>query len=257
MAILRSLLLPLGLLLCLWLLCSPASCTNPTAKCKLFSSVTQKTLSLIYINSIVYKSNTLYTLLIHVNSNISSVVLEARNQHNSIIGSWHNPSEYCEDSAKYDLKDPMTKIFKANWTSPNSTDITAAKINIYTVNHLRNAELSSLTLLRAGAPFPVTIKHFPTKHVITISDHKPTTTHKKPTTAHPKPTTTQQKTTTTHPIPTTTLPKPTTTHHTSHPKLKTTHNKHTTRSSANRVFLSPVRDAIQILLIFLTSTLLF
>uniref|UniRef100_A0A8C6MMP6 Placenta-expressed transcript 1 protein n=1 Tax=Moschus moschiferus TaxID=68415 RepID=A0A8C6MMP6_MOSMO len=241
MAILRSLLLPLGLLLCLWLLCSPASCTNPTAKCKLFSSVTQKTLSLIYINSIVYKSNTLYTLLIHVNSNISSVVLEARNQHNSIIGSWHNPSEYCEDSAKYDLKDPMTKIFKANWTSPNSTDITAAKINIYTVNHLRNAELSSLTLLRAGK----------------FLYHKPTTTHKKPTTAHPKPTTTQQKTTTTHPIPTTTLPKPTTTHHTSHPKLKTTHNKHTTRSSANRVFLSPVRDAIQILLIFLTSTLLF
>ena len=61
MAILRPLFLPLGLLLCLWLLCSPASCTNSTTNCKPFLSVTTKKSSLIHISPDVYKSNTLYT----------------------------------------------------------------------------------------------------------------------------------------------------------------------------------------------------
>ncbi|XP_040113929.1 placenta-expressed transcript 1 protein-like [Oryx dammah] len=252
MAILRSPLLPLGLLLCLWLLCSPASCTNPSTRCKAFLWVIAKEPSVIHINPVVYKSNTLYTVSTHVNHGITSVVLEARDQYHSVIGSWQNPSHYCEGRAEYDLKGNFSMLFEAKWMSPNSTDITAVKINIYSLNSLRHAELTSVVLPRNGTLLPVTIKHVSTKHIITTLTHKPTLPHPKPTPPHPKPTTTQEKTTTTHPKPTTTLPKRTTTQHTLHPKLTTTH-----KSSANRAFLSPVREAIQILLIFLTSTLLF
>ncbi|ELR47180.1 Placenta-expressed transcript 1 protein, partial [Bos mutus] len=242
MAILRSLLLPLGLLLCLWLLCSPASCTNSTTNCKPFLSVTTKKSSLIHISPDIYKSNTLYTVSTQVSHGIISVVLEARDQNKSVIGSWENPSDHCEGRAEYYLKGNFSTLFKAKWMSPNSTDITTVKINIYTVNSLRNAELDSITLPEVGT---VTVKHVSTKQVITTPTHKPTP-------APPKPTTNPQKTTTNHSIPTTSLPKPTTSLYTSHPKLTTTH-----KSSANRAFLCPVREAIQILFIFLISTLLF
>ncbi|XP_052509319.1 placenta-expressed transcript 1 protein-like [Budorcas taxicolor] len=252
MAILRSPLLPLGLLLCLWLLCSPASCTNPSTQCKPFSWVTAKKPSVIHINPDVYKSNTLYTVSTHVSHDIISVVLEARDQYHLVTGSWQNPSHYCEGRAEYDLKGNFSTLFEAKWMSSNSTDITAVKINIYSLNSLRRGELTSIILPRNGTPSPVTIKQVSTKHIITTATHKPTLPHPKPTPPHPKPTTAQEKTTTTHPKTTNTLPKTTTTQHTLHPKLTTTH-----KSSANRAFLSPVREAIQILLIFLTSTLLF
>ncbi|KAG5199445.1 hypothetical protein JEQ12_005924 [Ovis aries] len=245
MAILRAPLLPLGLLLCLWLLCSPASCTNPSTQCKPFSWVTAKKPSVIHINPDVYKSNTLYTVSTHVSHDIISVVLEARDQYHLVTGSWQNPSHYCEGRAEYDLKGNFSTLFEAKWMSSNSTDITAVKINIYSLNSLRRGELTSVILPRNGTPSPVTIKQVSTKHIITTPTHKPTLPHPKPTPPHPKPTSAQEKTTTTH-------PKTTNTQHTLHPKLTTAH-----KSSANRAFLSPVREAIQILLIFLTSTLLF
>ncbi|KAF4008885.1 hypothetical protein G4228_000450 [Cervus hanglu yarkandensis] len=188
MVILRPPLLPLGLLLCLWLLCSPASCTNPTAKCKPICSVTNKRPSYIDIYPRGYESNKLYTVSLIVEPNITSVILEARDQNNSVIGSWQNPSQSCEGRAEYNLKGQIRTLFEAKWMSPKSMNISSVMIYIYCTTFLRHAELAVLILSR----------------------------------------------------------KPTTTHH-----------KHTTKNSANRAFLSPVREAIQILLIFLTSTLLF
>ncbi|CAI9152845.1 unnamed protein product [Rangifer tarandus platyrhynchus] len=248
MAILRPPLLPLGLLLCLWLLCSLASCTNPTFECKPISSVTNKLPSYIDIYPWEYESNKLYTVSLIVEPNITSVILEARDQHDSVVGSWQNPSQSCEGRAEYNLKGQIRTLFEAKWMSPKSTDICSVTIYVYCANLLRHAELAPLTLSRGVPPKPTT------------SHPTPTTPHPTPTTPHPTPTTPHPTPTTPHPKPTTSHPKPTTSHPkqtTSHPKQTTTDHKHTTQNSANRAFLSPVREAIQILLIFLTSTLVF
>ncbi|XP_020737952.2 placenta-expressed transcript 1 protein [Odocoileus virginianus] len=294
MAILRPPLLPLGLLLCLWLLCSLASCTNPAVECKPITSVTNKLPSYIDVYPWDYESNKLYTVSLIVEPNITSVILEARDQHDSVVGSWQNPSISCEGRAEYNLKGQIRTLFEAKWMSPKSTDICSVTIYVYCANLLRHAELAPLTLSRVGAPSGENAKHFPVRSITppghrptaaprrttpaprrttpapqrttpappkpTISHPTPTTPHPTPTTPHPTPTTPHPTPTTPHPTPTTSHPKPTTSHPkptTSHPKPTTTNHKHTTRNSANRAFLSPVREAIQILLIFLTSTLLF
>ncbi|XP_043338544.1 placenta-expressed transcript 1 protein-like [Cervus elaphus] len=263
MAILRPPLLPLGLLLCLWLLCSPASCTNPTAKCKPICSVTNKRPSYIDIYPRGYESNKLYTVSLIVEPNITSVILEARDQNNSVIGSWQNPSQSCEGRAEYNLKGQIRTLFEAKWMSPKSMNISSVMIYIYCTTFLRHAELAVLILSRVGAPSAENTKHFPVRS-ITSPGHRPTPAPRKPTPAPPKPTPDPPKPTTSHPTPTTPHPTPTTPPTTPHPtptmtqeKPTTTHHKHTTKNSANRAFLSPVREAIQILLIFLTSTLLF
>uniref|UniRef100_A0A8C9BQF8 Placenta-expressed transcript 1 protein n=1 Tax=Phocoena sinus TaxID=42100 RepID=A0A8C9BQF8_PHOSS len=200
MAILGSLLLPLGLFLCLGLLCSPASCISHNDNCMLFSKVIVATYSGMHANPNVYKSNTVYTVSVPVNNSISSVVLRAIDQHNSVIGSWQKADKYCSSSVLYHMKSPHSKLFKAKWVSPSSRNITTVKL------------------------------HF----ILTLEDSK---SHKLTTTP-------------THKLELTTIHKITTTH-----KLTTTRT--TAKSSANRAFLSPMSDAIQILLVFLTSKLLF
>ncbi|OWK17644.1 hypothetical protein Celaphus_00008916 [Cervus elaphus hippelaphus] len=285
MAILRPPLLPLGLLLCLWLLCSPTSCTNPTAKCKPICSVTNKRPSYIDIYPRGYESNKLYTVSLIVEPNITSVILEARDQNNSVIGSWQNPSQSCEGRAEYNLKGQIRTLFEAKWMSPKSMNISS--VMIYAHSPLKRVSDATIVVFSPGAPSAENTKHFPVRS-ITSPGHRPTPAPRKPTPAPPKPTPDPPKPTTSHPTPTTPHPTPTTPHptpttpHTTpttpdptpttshrkpttpHPtptmtqeKPTTTHHKHTTKNSANRAFLSPVREAIQILLIFLTSTLLF
>ncbi|KAB0371411.1 hypothetical protein FD755_017820 [Muntiacus reevesi] len=262
MAILRPPLLPLGLLLCLWLLCSPASCINPTVECKPICSVTNKLPSYIDIYPWDYDSNKLYTVSLIVESNITSVILEARDKHDSVVGSWQNPSRSCEGRAEYDLRGQIRTLFEAKWMSPKSTNISSVTIYVYSINVLRHAELAPLTLSRAAPPKPTPAPRKPTtSHPTPTTTHPtPTTPHMTPTTPHPTPTTSHPKPTTSHPKPTTSHQKPTKPHPTptmTQEKPTTTHHKHTTKNSANRAFLSPMREAIQILLIFLTSTLLF
>ncbi|XP_029063823.1 placenta-expressed transcript 1 protein [Monodon monoceros] len=206
MAILGSLLLSLALFLCLGLLCSPASCISHNDNCMLFSKVIAATYSGIHANPNVYKSNTVYTVSVPVNNSISSVVLRATDQHNSVIGSWQKADKYCSSSVLYHMKSPYSKLFEAKWVSPSSMNITTVELH-------------------------------PTHKLTTTTTHKLTTT---PT--HKLTTTPTQELTTIHKI--------TTTH-----KLTTTRT--TAKSSAKRAFLSPMRDAIQILLVFLTSKLLF
>uniref|UniRef100_A0A8C0CQC6 Placenta-expressed transcript 1 protein n=1 Tax=Balaenoptera musculus TaxID=9771 RepID=A0A8C0CQC6_BALMU len=209
MAILRSLLLPLGLFLCLGLLCSPASCINHNDNCTFFSKVIDTTYSGIHANPNVYKSNTVYTVSVPVNNSISSVVLRAMDQHDSVIGSWQKADKYGNGSVLYHMKSPYSKLFEAKWVSPSSMNITAVELHLVSLVPTRHPKEVLMPFF-----FPGTTSNLTTK----ISTIKPTTT--------------------TTPIPLTTT-------------------QTTAKSSANRAFLSPMRDVIQILLIFLTSKLLF
>ncbi|XP_007128352.2 placenta-expressed transcript 1 protein [Physeter macrocephalus] len=248
MAILGSLLLPLGLFLCLGLLCSPASCINHNDNCMFFSKVIATTYSGIHANPNVYKSNTVYTVSVPVNNSISSVVLQAMDQHNSVIGSWQKADKYCNSSVLYHMKSPYSKLFKAKWVSPSSMNITAVKLQVFTVDFHNMARVSFKMLKRNGTTSDLTTKIFTIKPTTTpIPTHKLTTTptHKLTTTPTHKLTTSP-----THKLTTSPTHKLTTT-----PKLTTIRT--TAKSSANRAFLSPMRDAIQILLVLLTSKLLF
>ncbi|XP_030615450.1 placenta-expressed transcript 1 protein [Delphinapterus leucas] len=193
MAILGSLLLSLALFLCLGLLCSPASCISHNDNCMLFSKVIAATYSGIHANPNVYKSNTVYTVSVPVNNSISSVVLRATDQHNSVIGSWQKADKYCSSSVLYHMKSPYSKLFEAKWVSPSSMNITTVE-------------------LQPPHSMQQQIKH---QMVVTIFNGNSTFS----------------------------------------PTLTTTRT--TAKSSAKRAFLSPMRDAIQILLVFLTSKLLF
>ncbi|KAM9080442.1 placenta-expressed transcript 1 protein isoform 2-T2 [Megaptera novaeangliae] len=148
MAILRSLLLPLGLFLCLGLLCSPASCINHNDNCTFFSKVIATTYSGIHANPNVYKSNTVYTVSVPVNNSISSVVLRAMDQHDSVIGSWQKADKYCNGSVLYHMKSPYSKLFEAKWVSPSSMNITAVELQVFTVDFHNTARVSFKMLKR-------------------------------------------------------------------------------------------------------------
>ncbi|XP_058926254.1 placenta-expressed transcript 1 protein [Kogia breviceps] len=344
MTILGSLLLPLGLFLCLGLLCSPASCTNHNDNCMFFRKVIATTYSGIHANPNIYKSNTVYTVSVPVNHSISSVVLQAIDQHKSVIGSWQKADKYCNSSVLYHMKSPYSKLFKAKWVSPSSMNITAVKLRVFTVDFHNMARVFFKMLRRNGTTSDLTTKistmkptptptpthkltttpthkltTTPTHQLTTTPTHKltPTPTHKlTPTPTHKLTTTPTHKLTTipthklttvpTHKLTTTPTHKLTTipthklttvpthklttspthklttvpthklttnpthklttslTHKlttnpahklTTTPKLTTIRT--TAKSSANRAFLSPMRDAIQILLVLLTSKLLF
>ncbi|XP_024610036.1 placenta-expressed transcript 1 protein [Neophocaena asiaeorientalis asiaeorientalis] len=326
MAILGSLLLPLGLFLCLGLLCSPASCISHNDNCMLFSKVIVATYSGMHANPNVYKSNTVYTVSVPVNNSISSVVLRAIDQHNSVIGSWQKADKYCSSSVLYHMKSPHSKLFEAKWVSPSSRNITTVELQVFTVDFHNMARVSFKILKRNGTTSDLTTKistikpttaktPIPTHKLTTTPTHKLTTspihklntslTHKLTTTPthklttspiHKLPPTHKLATTPTHELTTTPTHKLTTspthkltttpthklattlthkltitpTHKltttptqelTTIHKITTTHKLTTTRttakSSANRAFLSPMSDAIQILLVFLTSKLLF
>ncbi|XP_067606334.1 placenta-expressed transcript 1 protein [Pseudorca crassidens] len=304
MAILGSLLLPLGLFLCLGLLCSPASCISHNGNCMLFNKVIVATYSGIHANPNVYKSNTVYTVSVPVNKNITSVILRAIDQDNSLIGSWQKADKYCSSSVLYHMKSRYSKLFEAKWVSPSFMNITTVELQVFTVDLHNVARVSFKILRRNGTTSDLTTKistikpttattpipthklntspihklnttpthklaTTPTHKLATTPTHKPTTTptHKLATTPTHKLTTTlthKLATTPTHKLTTTLTHKLTTTpaqELTTIHKITTTHKLTTTqttaKSLANRAFLSPMRDAIQILLVFLTSKLLF
>ncbi|XP_060016867.1 placenta-expressed transcript 1 protein [Lagenorhynchus albirostris] len=337
MAILGSLLLPLGLFLCLGLLCSPASCISHNGNCMLFNKVIVATYSEIHANPNVYRSNTVYTVSVPVNKNITSVILRAIDQDNSLIGSWQKADKYCSSSVLYHMKSRYSKLFEAKWVSPSFMNITTVELQYQlslpaprglhkisstpypvpcgkqkpipgglrfswslvapdagflkscfhstpqrhgygrTTSDL-TTKISTIKPTTATTPIPTHKLTTTPTHKLTTSPihklntspiHKLTTTptHKLATTPTHKLTTTlthKLATTPTHKLTTTLTHKLTTTptqELTTIHKITTTHKLTTTqttaKSLANRAFLSPMRDAIQILLVFLTSKLLF
>ncbi|XP_024426553.1 placenta-expressed transcript 1 protein [Desmodus rotundus] len=218
MAVLGSTLPSLGLFLCLGMLFISASSANDSDSCMSFSAVIPTTG--IMASSDVYEDNKVYTIFVPVSYRTSSVVLRALDTNNNSIGFWHRADLACNSSVLYFLKGTHEGSFEASWKSPPSTNITTVEIQAFAVNIQKMATFSSLKLKKQAMTTP--------SHSM-ISTTRPTTTRIL--------TTTQIQTTTRNLNPTST---PT-----------------TTRSLANRIFLSPITDAIQILLVFLTSKLLF
>ncbi|XP_008531963.2 placenta-expressed transcript 1 protein [Equus przewalskii] len=240
MAVLRSMLLPLGLCLCLRLLFSSANPVADIDNCMPFDKVITTTGSAIRVDSDVYKSNKIYTVWVPVNNSISSVVLRAVDNNNNSIGNWQKADKYCNSSAIYNLKDSHNMIFVANWISPNSRNITTVELQAFTINFDNVATFSFLKLK---------------KNEMTTSLTPTTSTSKPSTTSRPSMTSMASKTSMASM--TSMASKTSTASKTSSTRPTTTPHRTTPRSLANRVFLSPITDAIHILLIFLTSKLLF
>ncbi|XP_045695562.1 placenta-expressed transcript 1 protein [Phyllostomus hastatus] len=218
MAVLGSIMPSLGLFLCLGMLFISASSANDSDRCMSFSEVIPTTG--IMASSDVYEDNKVYTILVPVTYRTNSVVLRALDMNNNSIGFWYRADLTCNNSVVYFLKGTHEGSFHASWRSP-STNVTTVEIQAFAVNVQKMATFSSLKLKKQAMTA--------TPSYSMISTTRPTTARIL--------TTTQSLTTTRNLNPTST---PT-----------------TTKSLANRIFLSPITDAIQILLVFLTSKLLF
>ncbi|KAG3286544.1 hypothetical protein H1C71_010139, partial [Ictidomys tridecemlineatus] len=126
-------------------------------------------------------------------------------------------------------------LLKANWIVSGSEDLTEVELQVFTVNFNRTATVSSLKLGGKVTATPWTSNHM--NSLTTI----PTITK------------TTAKTTTNTTTKTTNM---TTTMTTSRTTSRTT-SLATTKSLAVRALSSPIAGAIHILLVFLTSKLLF
>ncbi|XP_062951826.1 placenta-expressed transcript 1 protein [Cynocephalus volans] len=234
MAFLHSMLLPLGLFLYLGLQFSSASPANYSDNCTVFDKVFTTTSPGIMANSVIYERNTAYTVWVPVDDSISSVVLRAVDNNNNSVGFWQEADEQCYSSSLYHVTHAINMLFKADWMSPDSGNITEVELQAFAVSPHKTATFSSLklkkrvTTTRLASEFPTTS----TSKIPTTSTSKVpmTFTSKIPTTL-----TSKIAMTLTSKIPTTL----------------------TTRSSANTAFGSSTTDAIHILLAFLTSKLLF
>ncbi|ELK11914.1 Placenta-expressed transcript 1 protein [Pteropus alecto] len=216
MAVLGSALLPRGLFLCLGMLFISAISANYTGNSANYtdSSVNYTESSANYINSSmsttkivpitppkiqvhpdVYESNTVYTVLIPVATDITTVALRALDINNNLIGFWHEANRYSEQGVVYNVMKPYNTFFKAEWESPNSTNITTVEIQAFSF-HLKTLTTFSHVKMNKRA-------------MTTMSPYKTTMSPYK-----------------------------------------------TSRSLGNRIFLSPIEDAIQIMLVFLISKLL-
>ncbi|XP_073095917.1 placenta-expressed transcript 1 protein [Manis javanica] len=253
----------LGLGLCLGVLFASASSAERNDACHFTEVFT--TGPGIKANSDVYKNNTVYTVSVPVNSSISSVVLRALDTNHHPVGHWQKADEYCNSSALYHTKDSHWGLFQADWVSPNSTNVTTVELQAFMVSLNNMATLSSLKLTSIVTTTTLTstrrtltsTRHrtltstrrtalTSTRHTTLTSTRRTTLTSTRPTTLKSTRTTALTSRRTTVSTSTTLKNKPST-----HPTPPTT------RSLANSIFLGPMRDAIQLLLVFLTSKLLF
>ncbi|XP_059563876.1 placenta-expressed transcript 1 protein isoform X3 [Myotis daubentonii] len=223
MAVLGSTLLSL----CFGMLLISASSADYPDRCMSFSTVSPTTGPGIKINSNIYESNRIYTISVPVDSSTNSVVLRAMDtNNNNSIGLWQRADWYCNSSVLYQHLDTHEGFFKANWQSPYFTNITVV-IQAFVINVNRVATLSSLKLENQGK--------------FLCSPSMTSMTSRTSMTSMTRSTTTRSPTTNRFPTTAKTA----------------TSTLTTTKSFANRILLSPITDAIQILLVFLTSKLLF
>ncbi|XP_062054346.1 placenta-expressed transcript 1 protein [Lepus europaeus] len=228
-------LLPLGLLLHLGLHLTSASSANYSDNCTAFDEVSIMTSSPgIRAYPDVYESNTLYTVWIPVNENVSSVVLRALDSNYNSVGSWQSPDERCNDSVLYYVTPGDNTPFSAQWRAPAADNVTEVELQAFSVDFNNTALFSSLkldkvmtTTLTSKSSTPVT-----SKSSTILTSRSSTTLPPRISTALTSRTPKNPSTTTA----TTTTP---------------------TTSLAHRAFSSPITGALHILLIFLTGKLLF
>uniref|UniRef100_A0A8C6EZ38 Placenta-expressed transcript 1 protein n=1 Tax=Marmota marmota marmota TaxID=9994 RepID=A0A8C6EZ38_MARMA len=228
MAVPRSMLLQLGLSLCCALYFSSASPTHYKDNCMVFDTFVTTNNSNITVTPDVFENNTNYTVWVPVNDNDSAVVLQAFDKNSHSVGFWQDADEDCNRSALYHVTSFKHPLLKANWIVSGSEDLTEVELQVFTVNLNRTATLSSLKLGGKG-------------DLTTI----PTITK------------TIAKTTTNTTIKTTTMTTNMTTTMTTSRTTSRTTTLATTKSLAVRALSSPIAGAIHILLVFLTSKLLF
>ncbi|XP_036775642.2 placenta-expressed transcript 1 protein [Manis pentadactyla] len=271
MAARKSTLFPLGLGLCLGVLFASASSAERNDTCHFTEVFTPG--PGIKANLDVYKNNTVYTVSVPVNSSISSVVLRALDTNHHPVGHWQKADEHCNSSALYHMKDSHRVLFQADWVSPNSTNVTTVELQAFVVSLNNTATLSSLkltsivttTTLTSTRPTTLTSTRPTTltsKRSTTLTSTKHTLTSTRPTTLtstkHTTLTSTRPTTLTSTRPTTLTSTRPTTLTSTTPKNKPSTHpTPPTTRSLANSIFLGPMRGATQLLLVFLTSKLLF
>ncbi|ELW64255.1 Placenta-expressed transcript 1 protein [Tupaia chinensis] len=202
---------------------SPPNHRDP---CMIFDEVSTTTSPGIKVNSDVFENNTVYLVRIPVTSNVSSVVLRALDKNNNSVGFWQGADMTCNSSFLYHVQYLHNTFFEANWKAFNVKNITEVELQAFNVYLNKTATFSSVKLKNA-------------RMVTTTASMTSTTTIPK-TSATSTPKTSATST-----------PKTSNTSPTKTPTLSTT------RSMANRVFSSPITDAIHILIAFLTCKLLF
>uniref|UniRef100_G1SXP1 Placenta-expressed transcript 1 protein n=1 Tax=Oryctolagus cuniculus TaxID=9986 RepID=G1SXP1_RABIT len=140
-------LLPLGLLLHLGLHLTSASSVNYSDNCTAFEEVSIMTSSPgIGAYPDVYESNTIYTVWVPVNKNVSSVVLRALDSNYNSVGSWQSPDERCNDSALYYVTPEDDTPFRAQWTAPAADNVTEVELQAFSVDFNNTVLFSSLKL---------------------------------------------------------------------------------------------------------------
>ncbi|XP_006762221.1 PREDICTED: placenta-expressed transcript 1 protein isoform X2 [Myotis davidii] len=239
MAVLGSTLLSL----CFGMLLLSASSADYPDRCMSFSTVHPTTGPGIKISSNIYESNRIYTISVPVDSSTNSVVLRAMDtNNNSSVGLWQTADglwkiadPVCNGSVLYQRPDTREGFFRVNWQSPHFTNITV-EIQAFVINVNRMATFSSLKLENQAM-----ITTSPSMTSMTSRTSMTSMTSRTSMTSMTRPTTTRSPTTNRFPTTAKTA----------------TSTLTTTKSFANRIFLSPITDAIQILLVFLTSKLLF
>ncbi|XP_008068907.1 placenta-expressed transcript 1 protein [Carlito syrichta] len=128
MAVLYSMLLPLGLFLNLRLQFSSTTSTNYSNNCMVFDAVFTTTGPGIETYSNSYESNTTYVVWVPVNSNVSAVVMQAMDKNKNSVGFWQGADKQCNGSSLYYVKNQNDMFLDTNWTSPNSESITEVEL---------------------------------------------------------------------------------------------------------------------------------
>nr|XP_012806099.1 placenta-expressed transcript 1 protein [Jaculus jaculus] len=136
----------LGLFLCLTLCFSSAFYTSYD-NCMVFDHVFTTNNSGIKIEPEVFENNTIYTVLVPVNKQVRTVILQAVDKDNSSVGLWDGADEECNNStALYHGTHVKDSFIRAHWIAPKSKDITELELHVFVVNVNGTAAFSSLEL---------------------------------------------------------------------------------------------------------------
>ncbi|KAM7337632.1 hypothetical protein ACRRTK_003751 [Alexandromys fortis] len=256
MAVFRSLLPQLGLLLCLALGFSPAFSASYNDPCMVFDTIYNSTSDNLGISTHMESSggNTSWTVRVPVNSSISAVILKVTNQSSPSEGAWVGADQECNDTSVLYRVTPSNSSIVARWTVPNSENVTEVSLQVFLASANQTAITSSVTLERRETSAPLT----PTPKIPGTSQTTTVTTAKTPTKT-PAMTTEKTMSTakTTTMAKTTAMAKTTTMTKTTAMAKTTTMTKTTARSLAVNALGSPLAGALHILLVFLVSKLLF
>ncbi|EGW03826.1 placenta-expressed transcript 1 protein [Cricetulus griseus] len=156
MAVLRSLLPQLGLFLCLALCFSPALSASYNDPCMVFDTIsTSDNLGVSITVAGSSGENITYTVLVHVNSSVSAVILKAVNQ-NKPVGSWVGATQECNDSSVlYRVTPSDSSGFQATWIVPNSEDMTKVNLHVFLATGNGTAAMTSVNLGEQKTPVTV------------------------------------------------------------------------------------------------------